>query len=131
MKAPIEVNELNFRTDVLNARLPVLVEFWAEWCELCQTLSPLLEEIGKRFEGRIKIARVDVAKNRELSGLCFIETLPTMLYFADGLVRDRIVGIETKEAIVSRLEQLLVTSWGKPFPQTSAGFGNMSGQAHR
>ncbi|MDB6022302.1 MAG: thioredoxin [Pedosphaera sp.] len=108
MKTPIEVDEQNFKTEVLNSKQPVLVIFLAERDELSKKFAPMIEEVASEFSGRMNIARINVERNPELTRLCFIKTLPTMLYFADGMVRDRTVGIETKGAIVSRLEVLLL-----------------------
>jgi thioredoxin 1 len=108
MRTPIEVGELNFRTEVLNSGRPVLVNFWAPWHRSGGDIVPVIEEIASQFAGRLKICVVDAHKNPSLTKLCFIETLPTTLYFADGLVRDRFVGVEAQNAIAAKLKNLLL-----------------------
>ena len=108
MKSIVELNETNFETEVLKSGQPVLVDFWAEWCGPCKMLAPVLEEIATEQAGRVKIAKVNVDKNPGLAAQYQIQSIPTLLYFAEGVVRDRVIGAAGKKAIVSRLEGLTV-----------------------
>jgi thioredoxin 1 len=108
MKAVIELNETNFETEVLKSTQPVLVDFWAEWCGPCKMIAPVLEEIATEQAGRTKVAKVNVDENPGLAAQYQIQSIPTLLYFADGAARDRIIGAVGKKAIVSRLEGLAV-----------------------
>ncbi len=108
MKTIIELNETNFEAGVLKSAQPVLVDFWAEWCGPCKMIAPVLEEIATEQAGRVKVAKVNVDENPELAGRYQIQSIPTLLYFADGAARDRIIGAAGKNAIVSRLEGLTV-----------------------
>jgi len=108
MKNTVEVNETNFEAEVLNSNQPVLVDFWAEWCGPCKMIAPVLEEIATEQAGQVKVAKVNVDENPGLAGQCQINAIPTLLYFAAGAVRDRVVGAVGKKAIVSRLEELTV-----------------------
>jgi thioredoxin 1 len=108
MNQTIEINEANFATEVLQSNQPVLVDFWAEWCGPCKMLGPVLEEIAVEQSGRVKVAKVNVEANADLAARYDIQSIPTLLYFAGGELRDRSVGLLGKRAIVSRLEKLTV-----------------------
>ena len=108
MKQTIEINDANFETEVLQSNQPVLVDFWAEWCGPCKMLGPLLEEIALEHSGFVKVAKVNVDTNPQLAGRFGIQSIPTLLYFANGEIRDKTVGVLSKPAIVSRLEKLAV-----------------------
>jgi len=108
MKHTIEINDANFETEVLQSSQPVLADFWAEWCGPCKMLGPVLEEIALEHNGRVKVAKVNVDTNSELAERFGIQSIPTLLYFANGELRDKMVGVVSKPAIVSRLEKLAV-----------------------
>jgi thioredoxin 1 len=108
MKPTVEVNETNFQNEVLQSRQPVLVDFWAEWCGPCKMLAPALDEIAVEQAGRVKIAKVNVDASPNLAAQFGIRSIPTLLYFADGEVRDQTVGAVGKKVIVSKLEKLTV-----------------------
>ncbi len=108
MKHTIEINEANFESEVVQSNQPVLVDFWAEWCGPCKMLGPVLEEIALEHNGRVKVAKVNVDTNSQLAERFGVQSVPTLLYFANGEIRDRTVGVLSKPAIVSRLEKLAV-----------------------
>ena len=108
MKTLIEVDERNFATEVLHSKQPVLVTFLAGRDELFKELAPMIEQVAAEFAGRVKVTCINAERNPALTRLCFIKTVPTMLYFADGMVRDRIVGVKAANAIVSKLESFLL-----------------------
>jgi thioredoxin 1 len=108
VKATIELNESNFEAEVLKSARPVLVDFWAEWCGPCKMIAPVLEEIATEQAGRVKVAKVNVDENPGLAGQYQVQAIPTLLYFSDGVARDRVIGAAGKKAIVSRLEGLAV-----------------------
>jgi thioredoxin 1 len=109
MKPTIEINEANFEVEVLQSNEPVLVDFWAAWCGPCKMIAPVLEEIATEQAGRLKVAKVDVDANPALAARFGIQSIPTLLYFAGGEVRDKTIGAVSKRAIVSKLEQFAVT----------------------
>jgi thioredoxin 1 len=106
MKQTIEINETNFENEVLKSNQPVLVDFWAEWCGPCKMIAPVLEEIAVEQTGRVKVAKVDVDSNPALAARFGIQSIPTLLYFAGGEVKDKIIGAVGKRAILSKLEKL-------------------------
>ncbi len=110
MKTTIEINEANFEQDVLQSKEPVLVDFWAEWCGPCKMLGPVLDEIATEQFGRVKVAKVNIDNNPTLAARYGIQSIPTLLYFSGGEVRDQTVGAIAKRAIVSKLEKLSVAA---------------------
>src|SRR6266567_4831413 len=105
MKPTIELTEANFESEVLLSNQPVLVDFWAEWCGPCKMLAPVLDEIALEQTGRVKVAKVNVDSNPVLAERFTIQSIPTLLYFANGEIRERTFGLASKRAIVSKLEK--------------------------
>lgn len=110
MKPTIEINEANFETEVLNSAQPVLVDFWAEWCGPCKMLAPVLDEIAVEQAGRAKVAKVNTDQNPALAARFGIQSIPTLLYFANGKLRDQSIGVAGKKAITIKLEALAVAA---------------------
>ncbi len=103
----IEVTDGNFDEVVINSEVPVLVDFWAEWCGPCRMVGPLVKEIGQEYEGRAKVAKLDVDSNPEVSAKFGIRNIPTILFFKNGKIVDKQVGAVPKNVISSKLEALL------------------------
>jgi len=106
MTATIELNEENFDRETQQAAHPVVVDFWAPWCGPCKMLAPVLDEIAREQEGRAVVAKVNVDEHPGLANRYRVESIPTLLYFRDGEVRDRTVGVASKRAIVAKLDAL-------------------------
>jgi len=106
MKATIEVNESNFESEVLKSSQPVVVDFWATWCGPCKMLAPVLEEIATEQVGRVKVAKVDLDENPGLAQKYHVQAIPTLLFFAEGEVKDMTVGAASKKSILAKLEAL-------------------------
>ena len=108
MKATIEINDTNFDAEVLQANEPVVVDFWADWCGPCKMLAPALEEIAVEQAGRAKVAKVNIDENPVLAARFGIQSIPTLLYFAGGELRDKTVGVVGKRIVLGKLERLTV-----------------------
>src|SRR3974390_2265132 len=106
MKSTVELNETNFETEVLKATQPVVVDFWADWWGPCKMLAPALEEIATEQTGKVKVAKVNVDPSPDLAARFGIQSIPTLLYFANGEVRNQTVGAISKKAILANVEKL-------------------------
>jgi len=106
----VEVTADNFKREVLEATQPVLVDFWAEWCGPCKMIAPLLEEIATERAGRVKIAKVNVDENPALAEQHHVQSIPTLVYYYNGLIHDQVIGVASKKTISHRLEALVSRS---------------------
>ena len=103
----LEVTDENFDSEIVNAEIPAVVDFWAEWCGPCKMVGPVVEELAKEYEGKIKVAKMDVDQNRQTPGRFGIRNIPTVLFFKNGEIADKQVGAVPKNNLVSKLEALL------------------------
>ncbi len=106
MNEPININQASFEKAVLNSPIPVVVDFWAAWCGPCKMIAPVLNEIAKEQGDRFRIAKVNIDDDPGLQARFNIRGVPTLLFFQGGQLRDQIVGVAAKKAIVEKLEQL-------------------------
>lgn len=100
---PIEITDANFEQEVLKSELPVLIDFWAVWCGPCKMIAPIVAELATEYEGRLKVGKLDVDNNQEVSVKYGIRSIPTLLIFKDGKIIDQIVGAVPKASIVAKL----------------------------
>jgi thioredoxin 1 len=107
MGAAIKTNDGDFKKDVLEAKEPVLVDFWAEWCGPCRMVGPVLDELAKEYDGKIKIAKVNVDENQQVSMDYHIRSIPTLLFFKNGQMVKQLVGAHPKAKLVSEIQELL------------------------
>ena len=107
MSNVIEIqDEENFTNDVLNSDLPVLVDFWAEWCGPCKQLSPTVEEIALEHQGKIKVCKMDVDSNREIAAKYGIRSIPSLIIFKNG----EPAGVEIGALSKQQLEEFISTT---------------------
>ena len=103
----LEVTDDSFASEVLNSELPVLVDFWAEWCGPCKMVSPIVEELSNEYNGKVKVAKLDVDSNPQTATNYGIRGIPTLLMFKDGSAVDQIVGAVPKTQIAERLDKII------------------------
>ena len=99
--AAIHVTKENFENEVLKSDIPVLVDFWASWCGPCMMLSPVIEEISEELEGKVKVGKINVDEQGELAMKYGIMSIPTLLVFENGEIKNKSVGFVPKETIIS------------------------------
>ena len=93
--------------EILASKVPVLVDFWATWCGPCRILSPTVDEVAKELEGKVVVAKCNVDDCEDIAVQYGIRNIPTLLFFKDGQLADRSVGVVSKQEIISRLEKLM------------------------
>ncbi|ACM24830.1 thioredoxin [Agrobacterium sp. SHOUNA12C] len=99
--ATVKVDNANFASEVLQSAEPVIVDFWAEWCGPCKMIAPSLEELSEQFEGKVKVAKLNIDENPELAAQFGVRSIPTLAMFKAGEVADIKVGAAPKSALES------------------------------
>lgn len=99
----MEITSENFRKEVLNSEVPVLVDFWASWCNPCKMMSPIVEEIAGEMEGKIKVFKLNVDEEKNLAIKYNIMSIPAFLLFKDGKVEKQTIGMQSKEDLINFL----------------------------
>jgi len=107
MAKPIHVTDAEFQATVLDSKLPVFVDFWAEWCGPCHMIAPVVEELAEEYDGKFSFTKVDVDANPNTAMQFGIRSIPTMLLFKDGQVADQVIGAVPKAMLKSKIDKVL------------------------
>ena len=103
----LKLTEANFQSEVIDSSVPVLVDFWAEWCGPCKMIGPVLDQLSGELEGQAKIGKVNVDEARELAVKFNVRSIPLLLFFKNGEVKDQVVGASiTKDQLKAKLMAL-------------------------
>ena len=103
----LELTDENFDEQVTQSDVPVLVDFWAEWCMPCKMLAPTIEEIAEEYGDQVKVAKVDTDESRESAMKFGISAIPTVILFKDGEVAKKFVGLQSKQDLKSAIDEVL------------------------
>jgi len=101
--AALHLDEKNFEAEVLKSSLPVLVDFWAEWCGPCKMIGPIIDQLSVELQGKIKIAKINVDESPELAGKFNVMSIPTLLIFKAGQPVDQIIGAMPKDKLLAKI----------------------------
>ncbi|MCX7880468.1 MAG: thioredoxin [Ignavibacteria bacterium] len=103
----IHVTDQSFNEEVIDSKIPVIVDFWATWCAPCRMIAPILEDIAEEYDGRVKVCKLDVDNNPTTAINYGVRSIPTLLYFKDGKLIASTIGAVAKSKIVAQVENLL------------------------
>jgi thioredoxin 1 len=107
MAEPLKVDDKSFKDVVIEAKMPVLVDFWAPWCAPCRAIAPAVEELAGEYTGRVGFAKVNVDENPKLATDYGVRSIPTLLIFKDGKPLTQIVGLRPKAELIKHLDAVL------------------------
>src|SRR5262245_41522017 len=101
----VMLTEGNFGAEVTHSAVPVLVDFWAEWCGPCKMIAPILDELANEYDGKLKIAKINIDDQQNLAAQYGIRAIPTLLIFVNGQVSEQIVGMKPKRDLKTMLDR--------------------------
>jgi thioredoxin 1 len=104
-----DITDGTFEAEVMKSTVPVLVDFWAEWCGPCRAMTPIVESVAQKFAGKAKIVKINVDDNQSVTQRFGIKGIPTMIVFKDGKEAERIVGATNEKAVAGIIEEQLTT----------------------
>jgi thioredoxin 1 len=107
MSSAVAVTDANFETEVLRGNVPVVVDFWAEWCGPCRLVEPVLDELAAEYGDRIKITKLNVDENPTTSAKFGVRSIPTIMFFKGGQLVDRVIGAASKADLKKRFDAAL------------------------
>ena len=101
------LTDSNFKSEVLESKIPVLVDFWAEWCGPCRMLAPVVEKIAKDYTGKLKVGKLNIDDNPDVPGQFGVQGIPTLMVFKNGELVKRLVGYQPEERITSEIDSVV------------------------
>ncbi len=101
----VEINDSSFEAEVKKSDKLTIVDFWAEWCGPCKMITPILEEITGEYSDKVKVTKIDVDASQQIAGSLGITSIPTLVFYKDGNVVDKLVGLQPKDKIVAKIEE--------------------------
>ncbi len=107
MSNAVAVSDATFESEVINSGVPVIVDFWAEWCGPCRMIAPILDQIAEEYKGKLKVVKVDVDANGRTAMQFSVMSIPTLLFFKNGKVQDQVVGALPKKMLQEKVEKFL------------------------
>jgi thioredoxin len=107
MSAVQEINDKNFEIEVINSDVPVLIDFWAPWCAPCRAIGPVVDELAKDYNGKLKVVKMNVDDNPLTPSRFGVRSIPNLLLFKNGQVKDQIVGAVPKQMFVQAIDKLV------------------------
>ena len=103
----LKLTDANFQSEVIDSNVPVLVDFWAEWCGPCKMIGPVIDQVASELEGQAKVGKVNVDEARDLAVKYNVRSIPLLLFFKNGEVKDQVVGASiTKDQLKAKLQAL-------------------------
>ncbi len=109
MGEPIEVNESTWDDEVLNSELPVLVDFWAEWCGPCKMIAPSVHDLALEYDGKLNVAKLDVDSAPNIAMKYRVSSIPALIFFKDGQPVDQVIGAVPKGALKKKIDAVLAS----------------------
>ena len=103
----VEITDDNFETEVIKSDKPVLIDFWAVWCGPCKLIAPIVEELSTEYDGKVKIGKLDVDSNQQTSIKFGVRSIPTLLLFKEGKLKETIIGAVPKKNIVDKINSVI------------------------
>lgn len=102
--AALHLNETNFEQEVLKSNVPVLVDFWAQWCGPCRAIAPIIEELSTELEGKMKVGKVDVDEAQDLAAEYEVSSIPTIMIFKNGKAVEQLLGAMPKTQLLTKIK---------------------------
>lgn len=101
------INTPGFKSEVLDSKVPVIVDFWAEWCMPCRMIEPVVEELNREYNGKIKFFKLNTDKDPSIAIQYQIMSIPTLLFFKNGRPVDKVVGVVSKKSLIDKIKNIL------------------------